>query len=321
MKVKRIFIAGLLTVFVATAVVALITYISYVKKSEGLMDINLYYFNPSDNTLIAEKCSIVKTDDRKQLINSVEEAYREGPKTPNLIKAIPDGVDFEIINKDTVNGNVLDVDITKGFTQLKESARLVCVGSIVYTFSDISFIENVRLSVDGKNIADTYNMYGSNTASLNEENVVNNPIINPEKINRQKVVLYFLSKEGNGLVAEERSIEVKQSQTLEYQIVEQLILGPEDNDNMAAMPQGTKIKDIKTEEGICYVNLSSEFVNKLSGSTNNEKFVIYSIVNSLTELNSVNKVQFLIEGEKISEFKGHYDFSKTFERDESLIGG
>lgn len=50
-----------------------------------------------------------------------------------------------------------------------------------------------------------------------------------------------------------------------------------------------------------------------------EKLTIYSIVNSLTEVNTVNKVQFLIEGEKINEYNGDMDFSKTFERNNELI--
>ncbi len=319
MKVKKIVIAGLLAAFAAIALIGLFAYMGYVKKSEGLMEVNLYYYNPADSKIVAEKRSITKTDDRNQIITLVEAAYREGPKTPNLLRAVPDGVDFDITNNGKMLGNVVDINLSSDFNDLSESARLVCIGSIVYTFSDISFVDNVRLSADGENIADKYNMYGKNTASLNKDNVVNNPIINPEKINRQKVVLYFLNEKGVKLVPEERSIEVKQSQTLEYQIVEQLIAGPAESGNSAVIPQGTKVKDIKTEEGICYVNLTSDFVNKLSGSTEREKLIIYSIVNSLTELNTVNKVQFLIEGEKISEFKGHYDFSKTFERDESLI--
>lgn len=319
MKVKKIFIAGIMVAFAAIALVCLLTYISAVKKGEGLMEVTLYYFNPSENKLVEEKRSIPKTDNHNEIISAVEAAYREGPKTPNLVKAMSDNVDFVIGNNNDRLGNVLDVDIKEGFSDLSESARLVCIGSVVYTFSDLSFIDEVRLSVNGENIADLYSVYGKNTASLNRENVVNNPIINPEKINRQRVVLYFPDNKGKGLAREERSIEVKQSQTLEYQIVEQLVIGPDDKELKVAIPQGTKIKDIKTEEGICYVNLSNDFVSKLSGSTADEKLIIYSIVNSLTELNYVNKVQFLIEGEKISEFKGHYDFSKTFERDETLI--
>ena len=196
---------------------------------------------------------------------------------------------------------MLDINIIGDFDAQSEAERLVCLGSLVYTFTDIDAVEDVRLFVDGESVADLYGMY----SELNRENTVNNPIISPEKIDRQDVVLYFLNESGTALAAEERSIEVKQSQTLEYQIVEQLTMGPANESLKAAVPQGTKIKDIKTEEGICYVNLSGDFISNLSGDAKVEKLTIYSIVNSLTE--------------RINEPKGHYDFSRTFERDESLI--
>ena len=45
---------------------------------------------------------------------------------------------------------------------------------------------------------------------------------------------------------------------------------------------------------------------------------VYSIVNSLTELPSVKKVQFLIEGEK-REVYLHMAFDTPIERDEEMI--
>ena len=44
-----------------------------------------------------------------------------------------------------------------------------------------------------------------------------------------------------------------------------------------------------------------------------EKMTIYSIVNSLTELKEIDKVQFLIEGEKVKEFKGNFRFNNAFQ--------
>jgi germination protein M len=289
-----------------------------VNKRELLMNVNLYYYNTTDNTLVPEKRSVDRTENHNEVVSRVEAAYREGPKATGLSVACKDGVDFEILNNDKSLGDTIEIDLSEAFDKLPESERLVCIGSLVYTFSDISFIDNVRLSVDGRSLADEYDMQSGDELVFNKENVVNNPIINPEKINKQRVVLYFKNQSGDKLVSEERSIEVKQSQTLEYQIVEQLTMGPTKDGLLPTIPEGTKIKDIKTEDGICYVNLSGEFVNKLSGNLSNEKLTIYSIVNSLTELNSVNKVQFLIDGEKINDLKGHYDFSKTFERDESM---
>ncbi|MBR1443360.1 MAG: GerMN domain-containing protein, partial [Firmicutes bacterium] len=73
------------------------------------------------------------------------------------------------------------------------------------------------------------------------------------------------------------------------------------------------------EEGICYVDLSSEFISKQAGSHNTDEMTIYSIVDSLTELENVKKVQFLIEGEKVNDLNGRVDLSKPFERDEIKI--
>lgn len=318
MKGKKLVVTGILAAVALVAATGLLTYISHVKKSEQLMNVNLYYFNASENTIVAEKTGIQKTENKNEIISEIEKAYKAGPRTPGLIRPSGDKIDFVVTNNNENLGDTLYIDISDSFTDLKESERLVCVGSLVYTFSDIAFVNNVKLSVGGRDISGIMD-YGEDIKSLNSENVVNNPVINPEKINRQKVVLYFLENRGAKLVPEERSIEVKQSQTLEYQIVEQLTLGPSKEGLKPTIPQGTKIKDIKTEEGICYVNLSGDFASRISETTKDEKLAIYSIVNSLTELTSVNKVQFLIDGEKVSQVKGHYDFSKTFERDETLI--
>ena len=317
MKNKRIFFVLLAFVFVLIAAVCVLIYSGSAKKNDLLMDVNLYFYNSADDTIVAENRSINKSDNINNIISSVEQAYRNGTKTPGLLMPFPEGVSFEITNNNADFDGVLDINITGDFDSLKEAQRLICIGSLVYTFTDISSVKDVRLFVDGKSVSELYGMH----RELNRENTVNNPVISPEKIDRQNVVLYFLNEKGTALAPEERSIEVKQSQTLEYQIVEQLTLGPGNDSLKAAVPPSTKIKDIKTEEGICYVNLSGDFISSLSGDANTEKLTIYSIVNSLTELNTVNKVQFLIDGERISELKGHYDFSRTFERDESLIDG
>ena len=129
----------------------------------------------------------------------------------------------------------------------------------MYTLTDMSFIEDVYVSVNGI----TLNEPQTNTPwKFNRESIRNNPTVNPEKTNWQVVELYFADRTGTRLASEQRSIEVKQSLSLEYQIVEQLIAGPEKNMLEKTIPVSTQIKDIKTEDGICYVNLSKEFINK-----------------------------------------------------------
>ena len=66
------------------------------------------------------------------------------------------------------------------------------------------------------------------------------------------------------------------------------------------------------------MNLSSDFVTKNNVGTAAERMTIFSIVNSLTELSNVDKVQFLIEGEK-KEVYHHMIFNEPIERDISMI--
>ena len=46
---------------------------------------------------------------------------------------------------------------------------------------------------------------------------------------------------------------------------------------------------------------------------------IYSIVDSLTELETIERVQFLMDGKKVSDF-GNINIGSMFGRDESIIG-
>lgn len=186
---------------------------------------------------------------------------------------------------------------------------------MVYTLTDMSFIEDVYVSVNGITLNEPQTDI---PWKFNRETIRNNPTVNPEKTNWQVVELYFADRTGTRLASEQRSIEVKQSLSLEYQIVEQLIAGPEKNMLEKTIPASTQIKDIKTEDGICYVNLSKEFINKKLANVTKQT-TVYSIVDSLTELDSVNKVQFLIEGEKINSKKDGIDFSKLFSRNEAMI--
>ena len=115
------------------------------------------------------------------------------------------------------------------------------------------------------------------------------------------------------LGTEIREVEVNPNQPIERYVVEQLIKGPESDSLKNVIPSDTKIRDISTADGICYVDLSSEFVTKQSGTEKDGIAAVYSIVNSLGEMETVNKVQFLIEGEKVDDYRHIMDLSKSVE--------
>ena len=69
----------------------------------------------------------------------------------------------------------------------------------------------------------------------------------------------------------------------------------------------TKIVNILTKDGICYVNLDSNFLTVVNNVST--EVAVYAIVNSLVELDNINKVQILVNGEVPTTFS-----NSTFER-------
>ena len=66
------------------------------------------------------------------------------------------------------------------------------------------------------------------------------------------------------------------------------------------------------------MNLSNEFLNTVNNVT--EEVVIYSIVNSLSELSNVNKVQISINGDYGRIYKDQILLSNILERNLDLVG-
>lgn len=284
---------------------------SNVNKNEGT-ELILYFINGDKSQLIEEKRT-VKLESKEELIKFSVEELKKIPNTVGLQPSIPQDIQVKTLILDK---NILQVDISSGYDKLSAQDQVFLRASLVKTLTQFDFIDLVEIMIDGKPLLGTD---GKPIGAMSKEDIVLEPSDTLSTSNLQTIKLYFSDKNAEKLVLEERMIEANPNVTLEKNIIEQLILGPENSDLLPTVPSETIIKEIETKDGICYVDLSNEFRTKHGGGSTGETFTIYSIVNSLTELPNIKKVQFLIEGEKQQEFKGHYDFSSPFERDESLI--
>ena len=101
-------------------------------------------------------------------------------------------------------------------------------------------------------------------------------------------------------------------------VIENLIKGIDEQDAKSPIPSGTKLLNITVTDGVCYVNFDSTFLNVDSGMS--ADVVVYSIVNSLTELDNINKVQLLVNGS--SSVAGNNSMIKlgtSYERDATKV--
>ena len=110
-----------------------------------------------------------------------------------------------------------------------------------------------------------------------------------------------------------RNVHYSTNISMEKLVMEQLIEGPKKGSSMSTLPSGTKLISVSVVDGVCYVNLSDSFKNQ--NPEVNEEIVLYSIVNSLTELQGVTKVQISINGSTDDKVRYTYELSKMYERD------
>lgn len=132
-----------------------------------------------------------------------------------------------------------------------------------------------------------------------------------------KVTLYFDAGDAYlGKVVREVPLNGK---SVAERIVEELIAGPTEPGFHKTIPDGTKLLSLKVEDGIAYVNFSKEIQTNHWGGSAGENITAYSIVNSLTELPEIKKVQFLLEGEKVESIWGHGYTLEPLARDTGMV--
>lgn len=128
--------------------------------------------------------------------------------------------------------------------------------------------------------------------------------ITEEQERQTMISLYFVNTETNTLVPEARKIDAKKLVENPYKtLVEYLIEKPKNEKLVSCIPEGTKVNNAVLKNNVIEIDLSKEFIENQNGGIEKAKLSIYSIVNTLTELNEVNSIKLLIEGKEVEKFK------------------
>lgn len=118
------------------------------------------------------------------------------------------------------------------------------------------------------------------------------------------VALIYLSDGAGGLIPVERAMSARRAQSA-YSLILQLISGPSSSDPnaRAVMPVGMSADDIlgvAIVNGVAKVNFSANFYRLCQTlDVEEERTLVYSIVNTLCELADVDAVALFIEGERV----------------------
>ena len=127
--------------------------------------------------------------------------------------------------------------------------------------------------------------------------------ISEDQLRQTIVSLYFPNKETNELEPEARLIDIKEILEKPYEkMVNLLIQGPKDEGKVKIIPENTKLLSSQLDGDCLTLDFSSDFLNYDKTDEKTKKNLINSIVNTLTQLNEVNSLKILIDGNENEEF-------------------
>ncbi len=135
------------------------------------------------------------------------------------------------------------------------------------------------------------------------------------------VHLYFSDKDSQFLMAENRVLKSRQDpEFFARSIIEALIKGPQQG-LARTLPAATVIRAIfVTQDGICFVDLTSAVTDNHPGGIQSELLSIYSIVNSLVlNVPQIKAVKLLINGTEAMSLAGHIDLQIPLKANMLLI--
>ncbi len=273
--------------------------------------VNIYFINYMNKKIDIEKKTISKTDKKDKISLVLDEFFnvnKSNFNNSNLFKNI-------VIENVNIEDNLVKITLSNKYLNLEPWEDVLFRTLLVWTLTDISGIEGVTFLTDnGKQLI--YN--GEPLGELTRNNVIISPDMKQEEANKHVVTFYFVNKEKMRLFTEDREIEIHSDQSLEEQVINQILQGSKNAYNLI---NDVKLLDATTINKTCYVDLSSDFLIKLKEDDKMQELFIYSIVNTLINLsgNRIQKVQFLISSEKVNEFSDKINLSQPFEKNESLV--
>ena len=146
----------------------------------------------------------------------------------------------------------------------------------------------------------------------NIQEIVPSEEISDEQLRTTSISLYYINKENGEIEIENKKIDSKKLLENTYmEIMKLWFEGPSNEKLITGCSNNVKINKIEIIKNCAVVDLSEEFINGKTNKEINELRILYCIVNTLTELNEIDCVKFLIDG-KENVYFGSINLSEEY---------
>lgn len=238
------------------------------------------------------------------LVRGAAYALMRIPEDDELTSAIPDSVRIEDVS---LSGRTVTVLMNGSYLDLGGMDKTITDACIVLTMCSVPDVDYVAMRT-----ANT-----SPLQAMSSEDILLRNTLTSESL--LELRLYFPQSDGDVLSAEYRQISLDEDMPTERLIIDELIKGPQSDRLVPILPENTAVLSVYTQDGLCTVSLSEGFLSDREYSSQEIKLAVYSIVNSLTCLSTVDRVQINVRNND-RQMLGDFDISHALSRRSSITG-
>jgi len=238
------------------------------------------------------------------LVKGASYALMSAPEDVELTSAIPSGV--RIVDT-SFSGRTVSVTVNEGYTELSRIEKTILDTCVTLTMCSIPGVDYVSF----------INEDGEALGSMSSEDILLKNTTTSDKLIELR--LYFPKVEENLLACEYRQVSLDEDMPVERHIIDELVKGPQNDRLRAVLPENTAVLSVYTQDGLCTVSFSENFMSGEEYEPVDIQLAVYSIVNSITCLSTVDRVQISVRNNTEQKL-GDFDISLPFARRNSVIG-
>lgn len=235
-------------------------------------------------------------------------AYFSGPESAGLESPFPK--ETFVVNWELKDESLI-ITMNEAFAALTGVELTIACACISQTFLGLTDVQQVVIQAEDSLLD------GAPRVVMSRENLLLKD--NGLELLSTNLTIYYLDETARYLIGQEISVNLAQEDNIIDFLINQLASPTAGSGLSSALPKGTRLLSSTVADGLCTINLSAEFETNCWDSTSVQRLTLLAVVNTLTQLDEIDRVEFSTEGNLLAQYGG-LTITESLIADESAIG-
>lgn len=307
---KKLFSAVLALVLACSLLTGCTVETQEEKVDSGSNQYYLYYVNKDETKVVKERYQ-PEQESAEFMLQDFTGILNAQEGSGDNLALLPSGVQLVTYR---LNESLLELEFNSDYSEMSRAREILVRAGVARTFLQIPGVTGIKIFIESEELKDSK---GQAVGVIDGNTFVEMWGSDKDAYRYDTFTLYFTDKTGEHLVAEQRNVYYKRILPRERVILEQLAKGPMVKGHYPTIPQETEILGVEVSDDVCYVDFSSAFSD--SGIDIPVNTMIYSVVNSLLDTASADKVQISVEGDTEATLSDGTSLYSLFSKNADLV--